>query len=197
MKRVILIGVIAALSIFMTLFQIQLIKKETLQSFKEVVILSRDIKVGEVIEDNDVEIGQINTAWFSDDYYTAKSNVIGKTAVVNLSRSTILSKTLVRITVNENQLTDPEHAMTTLKIVPEEALCWSLEKGDEVELFCVSQDLDTVQDLGKIMIKAIYDDRLGDESIPVYVLIEATPEAIAEIIRQRESGRFELVRMNP
>lgn len=182
-----------ALSIIMTFYQIHIIKKQTLQSFNDVVILNKSIEAGTILKSSDLEMGKINTLWYSTDYYTRIEDVVGMYITTDFTKYSILSKQILASTVDDQTVSEVNHAMTTLKFLPESALCFRLTKGDEVSLYQINQD-DEVTDLGSVVIKAIYDNNLEDVGLPVYLLIEADQQIIRDIIRFRESGRFEVIR---
>lgn len=193
MKKLIILICVVALSIIMTFYQIHIIKKQTLQTFRDVVILSKSVEAGKRLEASDLEMGKINTLWHSSDYYTRIEDVVGMNMLTDLSKYSILSKQILSETVDEQEVSSPDHAMTTLKVLPEEALCFRFDKGEEVLLYHIDP-LYVEKDLGVVMIKAIYDNNLEDTGLPVYLLIEANQEVIREIVRLRESGRFEIIR---
>ncbi|GAU77861.1 SAF domain-containing protein [Fusibacter sp. 3D3] len=193
MKKIIIMVCVVALSIIMTFYQIHIIKNQTLQSFNDVVILSKSVAAGTIIKSSDLEMGKINRLWYSTDYYTKIEDVVGMYITTDFSKYSILSKQILTDRVDDQTVSEANHAMTTLKILPEEALCFRLKKGDQVSLYQVSE-ADEVTDMGNIVIKAVYDDNLEDTGLPVYLLIEADQKIIKEVIRFRRSGHFEVVR---
>ncbi|MBF4695469.1 SAF domain-containing protein [Fusibacter sp. Q10-2] len=177
----------------MTFYQIHIIKKQTLQSFKDVVILNKSVASGTILKSSDLEMGKINTLWYSSDYYTRIEDVVGMYITTDFSKYSILSKQILASTVDDQTVSETDHAMTTLKVLPEAALCFRLAKGDEVFLYQVNPDNEVI-DMGRVVIKAIYDNNLEGESLPTYLLIEADQNVIKDIIRFRELGRFEVIR---
>ena len=193
MKKIVIMICVIALSIIMTFYQIHIIKQQTLQSFKDVVVLSKSLTEGTTIKASDLEMGKINTLWYSTDYYTDIQDAVGMCITTDFSKYSILSKQVLAEKVDDQIVSEVNHAMTTLKFLPEEALCFRLTKGDEVALYQINQDNEAIE-MGNVVIKAIYDNNLEDGGIPIYLLIEADRKIIKDIIRFRESGRFEVVR---
>lgn len=194
MKKILMAISILILSFLITFYQINKIKIETLQIFEQVVLINKNLKAGMVIKESDLEYGKINKLWHSTNYYTQKEALIGKTILIDYGKNGILSSQLVADTVDEKMLTDRKNAMTALKLLPEEALCWSVAKGDYVNIFHIDS-LYEINLMGNALIKAVYDGQLDNQTIPAYILIEADSETILNIIKFRESGRFEIVRM--
>ncbi len=196
MKKVIFVGIVILLSVAVTFYQIQIIRRETLQTFTEVVVLSHNMEAGELVQEKDLEMGRISSTWYSGDYCTSKSQVVGKTLVTDYGKFGILSNKLLTETVGEKQLTNPENAITTLKFLPEEALCWNLSKGDIVRVYHIDPLFEAI-DMGQVTVKAVYDNNLKDDGMPIYLLVESERDVIREIVRLREAGRFEVILENP
>ena len=118
---------------------------------------------------------------------------MGMNITTDFSKYSILSKQIITDRVDDQTVSEINHAMTTLKILPEEALCFRLIKGDKVSLYHTNPEGEIVE-MGNVLIKGIYDANLEDAGIPVYLLIEADRKLIEDVIQFRDAGRFEVVR---
>jgi len=196
MKKIITILALIILSFSLTYYQIETIKKETLQDYKKVFVANKSIEEGDIILESDIKEATINSKWMSKDYFNDESEIVGKIAVTNMTDNCVITKGSVANFEEPLQLSSKANAITTLKVAPEEALCWESELGEILDLYFVNEAQEC-RYLGKIILKDRYDINLKQTSekyMTNYLLIEADQEIVNEIVAFREAGRFEIIK---
>lgn len=196
MKKTGLLIALVIASILMTFYQIQYIEKEALQASTEVYMMKEDRVAGHIIETTDLVLGSIYEKWASDDYITDMNQVVGKTLDADVKKNTVVTSRLLRENQSELLTSKTNQAITALKLLPEEALCWEVNPNEWVSLYFISGE-GQLESMGQVYIKEAYDDYnqpVKEKGYTTYLLIEGDKSIIEGIIQNREKGRFEIVK---
>ncbi len=191
MKRLITVGAVLLLGLVLTVIEINWIQNEKKMDTVPVVSLARDIEAGSTIKRTDLVIKEIDKSLWSDGYASKLEDVSGKTILISMESHSIITSGSLK----ENAYGSPEsgNAITTIKLAPEEALCWTLATGEYVNVVLVDSAL-VLRDLGEVTVKGLYDNYLMDSDVPVYVLVEGKRKTIENIVSHREAGQMELLK---
>lgn len=191
MKRLISVGAVLLLGLILTIVEINWIQNEKKIDMVPVVSLNKSIEAGSTIKKMDLIIKEIDKSLWSEGYANKLEDVVGKTALIGMESYSIVTKGSLK----ENAYGSPEsgNAITTIKLAPEEALCWTLATGEPVNVVIVDSML-VLRDLGEVTVKGLYDNYLMDSDVPVYVLVEGKRKTIENIVSNRESGQMELLK---
>lgn len=191
MKRLITVGAVLLLGLILTAVEINWIQNEKKMDTVPVVALTRSMEAGSTIKKTDLALKEIDKSLWSEGYTSKLDDALGKTALISMESHSVLTKASLK----ENAYGSPEkgNAITTIKLAPEEALCWTLSKGEPVNVVLVDSTL-VLRDLGEVTVKGLYDNYLMDSDVPVYVLVEGSRKTIENIVSHRESGQMELLK---
>lgn len=179
------------LGLILTVMEINWIQNEKKMDAVPVVALTKSIEAGSTIKKTDLVIKEIDKSLWSEGYVDKLEDVVGKTLLIGMQGHSVVTKGSLK----ENAYTSPEsgNAITTIKLAPEEALCWTLSTGEPVNVVLVDSML-VLRDLGEVTVKGLYDNYLMDSDVPVYVLVEGSRKTIEKIVTHRESGQMELLK---
>ncbi len=191
MKRLITVGAVLLLGLILTVMEINWIQNEKKMDTVPVVALTKSVEAGSTIKRTDLAIKEIDKSLWSEGYVSKLEDVAGKTLLVGMEGHSVVTKGSLK----ENAYASPEsgNALTTIKLAPEEALCWTLSTGEPVNVVLVDSML-VLRDLGEVTVKGLYDNYLMDSDVPVYVLVEGSRKTIENIVTHRESGQMELLK---
>lgn len=189
MKQFFWIIGILLLGVFLTAFEVSALQKAKSSDLVSVVVARETIEVGVVIEDRHLMMAEIPETLWQPHYFAQKESLIGSKAKERLFKKDIVSAQ--RLAGSDETTLKKGQAMTSLKLLPEEALCFTLETGDSVGVYLVGEGMDAM--IGSVTIRAIYDHYLGEGPVPVFVLVEGPRSLISTIIRERRRGQIELV----
>lgn len=155
------------------------------------VALTRSIEAGSTIQKTDLVIKEINKALWSEGYANNVEDVAGKTLLIGMESHSVVPKGSLK----ENAYGSPEsgNAITSIKLAPEEALCWTLSIGEPVNVVLVDS-MFVLKDLGEVTVKGLYDNYLMDSDVSVYVLVEGSRKTIENIVSHRTNGQMELLK---
>ena len=194
MKKIILIITLILLSLTVTKLQINSINEKTLQLYEDVYMFSKDIPEDTILQKDHLTLGKINSQWWSDDYIRDPNKIIGKVIHKDVTQNSIVQTSDIREKKSNISVENDGYSLTTLKLKPEEALCWVMQVGDELLLYWVSDDDDKTE-LGKIIVRNMYTDRLEEKDLnemAIYMMVEGEQSVVENIIQFRNHGRFEV-----
>lgn len=92
------------------------------------------------------------------------------------------------------------NAATALRLLPEQALCWTFEKEEIVAVVAVSKQPiskemgNKLKEIAQVKIIAYFDQRMEDRDLMQFVMIEGEESKILEILSLRPSYNIELIK---
>jgi hypothetical protein len=193
-KKIILAITLIVLSLTVTKLQINTINEKTLQLYEEVYLFSKDIPENTILKKEHLTLGKINSQWWSDDYIKESSDIIGKVVHKDAIQNSVVLKSDIQEKKPILSVEKEGYSLTTLKLKPEEALCWVMQVGDALSLYWVSEGHEKMA-LGKIIVRNMYTDRLEEKELnemAIYMMVEGDQKVIEKIIQFRNQGRFEV-----
>jgi len=193
-KKIILVITLILLSLTVTKLQINSINEKTLQLYEDVYMFSKDIPEDTILQKEHLTLGKINSQWWSEDYIRDPNKIIGKVIHKDVTQNSIVQTSDIREKKSNISVENDGYSLTTLKLKPEEALCWVMQVGDELSLYWVSDDNDKIE-LGKIIVRNMYTDRLEEKDLnemAIYMMVEGEQSVVENIIQFRNHGRFEV-----
>ena len=204
MKQILIIVSLIIGSLVLTGYEVNQIHLAKQEDKVDVYVTARALTSGSQIEEKDVVSIKIDKVFMNEHLLTDKTELIGLTTKVDLPEKTLLNRAL--LTERTHYEPSPEHSMTTLKLNAEEAMCWRLEKGEQVSLIYVDLNYEGLL-LGEIIIKGIFNENLIELHeiskndvfetglLPAFVVIEGKSTLISKVVALRGNGRFELVKI--
>ena len=192
MKKLVMVIGLLVFGLLLTYYEVNSIRTVNENALIEVVSLKNTLEAGTTITLTDIEYVLVDSSFDIGHYFENDQEVIGKKISVTLNEGTLLMDQFIK---QEGQLSpDKNHAITSLKVLPEEFVCWQVDLGDSIDLVHVSFDHVMTQ-LGEVVIKGIYDQNLKSHaSMPTYVVIEGSFSTIEKIILLRDQGRIEAIK---
>jgi len=194
-KKTILVVTLILLSLTLTKLQINTINEKTLQLYEEVYMFSSDISKDTVLREDHLMLGKINSQWWSDAYIKDPSEIIGKVIHKDVKKNSIVQRPDILEKKDALSVENSGFSLTTLKLKPEEALCWVMQVGDKLSLYWVSDNNEKIP-LGQIIVRNMYTDRLEEKELnemASYLMVEGEKSVVENIVQFRNSGRFEVV----
>ncbi|MDN5352929.1 MAG: hypothetical protein PWQ12_1850 [Clostridiales bacterium] len=190
MKKIIFITALLLAGILLTRYEIALVAQEKAVHLTEVVAVSKDIEAGTVIELSQLQLVQIDESLWSDGYFKTVEEVAGKTLRTSLSKNALVTRDQLK----ESSFDTPStgNAVTALQLDPEAALCWTVSKGECVEVVHVNEAGYKV--MGVVTVIGLFDQTLLESRTPEYLLVEGPELTIEAIVRSRDDGRMEIVK---
>jgi hypothetical protein len=190
MKKIIFITALLLAGILLTRYEIALVAQEKAVHLTEVVAVSKDIEAGTVIELSQLQLVQIDESLWSDGYFKTFEEVAGKTLRTSLSKNALVTRDQLK----ESSFDTPStgNAVTALQLDPEAALCWTVSKGECVEVVRVNEAGYEV--MGVVTVIGLFDQTLLESRTPEYLLVEGPELTIEAIVRSRDDGRMEIVK---
>lgn len=198
MKKVAIIGLLVLMSFLVTQYEINDIRKESLKETERIYVVNKDLTAGCTLEESDLEEAQVLSKWNSKDYYQSKESIIGQTLKIDVTQNMPLTSAMFIKQGDTLKSLKPHQAITTLKLMPEEALCWEVQPGETVNLYYID-DQTGVKSLGQVTINQVLDDYtkpVKDKQYTTYLLIEGPKSTIEKVMGGRKTGRFELMKLN-
>ncbi|HAS72954.1 MAG TPA: hypothetical protein DCS67_02285 [Clostridiales bacterium UBA8960] len=196
MKKTIIAIILLLLGSVITYVEIERIERSKNNDSVSVVVAKNDMKIGDVIQTKDLAMNMIPKDLKTMIYYSDVGELIGKSLRIDLSKDVIINEHMVK----GEPFHDPGNgnAITAIKMLPEEILCWEVALGDAVSIISVSQE-GNLYEIGQVIVKGVYYQNGNNESkydnAPVYLLVEGTKEQIKTIIKHRKNGKIEGVKM--
>lgn len=176
-------------SITLTYYQVNQIQKAHQVEETPLIVLTRDLKPGDLVEKDDLTLKYFPSLFNSQHYVQCESQLLGKVSTKEVKSMTVVQKQW--FTDNPFEVYEDKLVSTAIKLAPEAALCWSFYENEWVSLVHVWED--SVVYLGQVLVKGIYDAHVQKDHLPQYVLVAGEEELILEIILRREEGRMELI----
>ncbi len=198
MKKIAIIGLLVLMSFLVTQYEINDIRKESLKETERIYVVNKDLTAGCTLEESDLEEAQVLSKWNSKDYYQTKESIIGQTLKIDVTQNMPLTSAMFIKQGDTLKSLKPHQAITTLKLMPEEALCWEVQPGETVNLYYID-DQTGVKSLGQVTINQVLDDYtkpVKDKQYTTYLLIEGPKSTIEKVMGGRKTGRFELMKLN-
>lgn len=205
MKQILMIVCLIIGSLVLTGYEVNQINLAKQEEKVDVFVSSHALTSGSQIEEKDIVTIQVDKSLMSEHLITDKTALLGLTVKVDLPEKTLLNQAF--FTERTHYEPSPEHAITTLKLNAEEAMCWRLEKGEQVSLIYVDLNFKDLI-LGEITIKGIFNENMVERHdmdkggisetglLPSFVVIEGKTSVINNVIALRGNGRFELVKIH-
>ncbi len=192
MKRIAIVIGFILLGVLITGLEVNAIQEAKAASYVDVTAVKADTKAGTLLEERHLMKVAVLEETLSKDYYQNTASVIGKRLVDDVGQKTIL--TAAMLTHFEKEAVLEEGALTSIKLLPESALCWDLKIGDEVEVVAKNLDGPGIVPLGKVTVKGIYDHLLEDDAVPTYLLVRGEDAVIGAIIGHKKDGQLEIIK---
>lgn len=157
----------------------------------EVLMLARDIGKGEILAQKDFYLGKILRSSYPADMLLHTSEAEGKAALVNMSAHTLASKSMF----GEPPRYEPKNgnALTSIKLLPDSAICWTSEIGEVVDVYYIEDKLEA-EKLGSVIVKGKLDQRMGDDELYMFMIVEGSKKTVLDIVEKRANGRIEIVK---
>lgn len=196
MKKTIVAVILLLLGSFITYFEVDRIERSKGDESVHVVVVKNNLKMGNVINVDDLQLKKIPRDLDTMYYYTNVDDIVGKSVSVDLYKDIILNKQMV----SDKQFHDPSigNAITAIKMLPEEILCWEVSMGDAIVIISVSKE-GVVSEIGQVVVKGVYYQNSNQEAkydnTPIFLLVEGTKEQIKSIIKHRNNGKIEGVKI--
>lgn len=181
----------------LTYAEVKHINEQEISYTTDVVALKHDLTEGVVIKEQDLQIVSIPNALYNKNYVQDKNEVVGNTLAIALTELTLINKDV--LLEKSYFIPNSGKAMTSLRLTPEEMLCWEIEVGEMVHVVHVSTD-GVLTKLGQVSIKGIYDETLSrnfskKNNIPAFLLVEGNVDVIESVISGRSDGRLEVIKI--
>lgn len=202
MKHILIIVCLIIGSLVLTGYEVNQINLAKQDEKVDVFVTAHVLTAGTQIEEKDIDSIKMDKALMNEHMIIDKAAIIGMTIKLDLPEKTLLNQAF--FTEKTHYEPSPEHAMTTLKLNAEEAMCWRLEKGERVSLMYIDLNFEGLL-LGEIIVKGIFNENMverHDEDknetglLPSYVVIEGKSTVINKVVELRGNGRFELVKIH-
>ncbi len=188
MKQKLIIVFLIVMSVGLTVFQLV----ESGQKGVDVVCVMRDVKEGQVIEKEDVGILKSLDS-LPKGALKNPDKLIGKVAVVSLSKGTVAMESYFEEVVEEDL--QKGESKTAIRLTPDTAICFTSEIDSSVQVYFVG-DKGELQKLGDVVLKQFYDQQMEQNDLLMYVVVEGKKSVIDKIVQKRALGRLELVKSN-
>lgn len=198
MKKIAIICLLLVCSFLVTQYEINDIRKESLKETESIYVVNKDLTAGCTLEEGDLEQAQVLSKWDNENYYQSKEGLIGQTLKIDVTKNMPLTDQMFVKKGESLKSIKPHQAITTLKLMPEEALCWEVQPGENVTLYYIDDQTGVIS-LGPITINQVLDDYtkpVKDKQYTTYLLIEGPKSTIEKVMSGRKTGRFELMKMN-
>lgn len=202
MKHILIIISLIIGSLVLTGYEVNQINHAKQEDKIDVFVTSHALTAGTLIEEKDIDSIKIDHSLMSEHLITDKSALIGMTIKVDLPEKTILNRAF--FTERTQYEPSPENALTTLKLNAEEAMCWRIEKGEQVSLMYIDLNFEGLL-LGEIIIKGVFYENMVERQdtgknetalLPSFVVIEGKSSVIDKVVELRGNGRFEIVKIH-
>lgn len=202
MKHILIIISLIIGSLVLTGYEVNQINHAKQEDKIDVFVTSHALTAGTMIEEKDIDSIKIDHSLMSEHLITDKSALIGMTIKVDLPEKTILNRAF--FTERTQYEPSPENALTTLKLNAEEAMCWRIEKGEQVSLMYIDLNFEGLL-LGEIIIKGVFYENMVERQdpgknetalLPSFVIIEGKSSVIDKVVELRGNGRFEIVKIH-
>jgi len=192
MKKIVMVIGLLVFGLLLTYYEVNSIRAVNENALTEVVALKKPLEAGATITLDDIKYVLVDSTFDTGHYFEDDQDVIDKKVAVTLTEDTLLMDQFIK---QEGQFSpEKNHAITSLKVLPEEFICWQVDLGDSIDLVHVSFDHEMTQ-LGKVVIKGIFDQNLKSHAnMPTYVVIEGSFSTIEKIILLRDQGRIEAIK---
>lgn len=161
------------------------------EKMTDVWMLARDIKKGEMVQQSDFYMGRIRSSSYPLDLLQTVAEVEGMVALVDLRAHSLAAKNVF----GEIPRYEPKkgNALTAIKMLPDSAICWTTEMGESVDVYFV-EDKEPVEKLGSVIVKGKLDQRMGENELYTFMVVEGSKQTILEIVEKRTNGRIEIVK---
>ena len=181
----------------LTYAEVKHINEPEISYTTDVVALKHDLTEGVVIGEQDLQMVSIPKEIYNINYIQDKNEVIGNTLAIALTELTLINKDV--LVEKSYFVPNRGNALTSLRLTPEEMLCWEIEVGEMVHVVHVSTD-GVLTELGQVSIKGVYDENLNrnfskKSNMPTFLLIEGNLSVIESIIASRSNGRLEVIKI--
>lgn len=202
MKHILIIISLIIGSLVLTGYEVNQINHAKQEDKIDVFVTSHALTAGTMIEEKDIDSIKIDHSLMSEHLISDKSALIGMTIKVDLPEKTILNRAF--FTERTQYEPSPENALTTLKLNAEEAMCWRIEKGEQVSLMYIDLNFEGLL-LGEIIIKGVFYENMVERQdpgknetalLPSFVVIEGKSSVIDKVVELRGNGRFEIVKIH-
>ncbi len=197
MKKILIVVLLFLCGGLLTFVEMKHINNQKMDYTTNVVALKHDLAEGIEIKEDDLQIVSIPNAIYNKNYFQNKNEIIGNTLAIALNESSLINKNM--LLEKSYYLPSKGNAMTSLRLTPEEMLCWEIEIGENVHIVHVALE-GVLSILGQVTIKGIYDQNLDQNvniknMMPTFILIEGKKNIIETIISKRGVGRLEVIKM--
>lgn len=180
-----------------TIVEIKSIAKANQEDQIPVVVLKHPVEAGQILSDKDVYLKKTDYTLGQELYIQDVDQVVGLSLIASMPAGTLINKALL----TEKAYLSPEvgNALSSIKLSPEEALCWEISEGESLELVHISEE-QILSYIGATVVKGVYTQQLkmndSQELVPIYLLVEGDKKTIENLVRARGNGRIEVVKLN-
>lgn len=154
-----------------------------------VLVASRGFEAGEAITEDRLEWRQITPDSSPEGAIREWSE--GYVAAYPIAANSIMHVGLVRRA--EDDVPERGHARTALRLTPDQALCWKLQRNEAVDVVFVDEG-NRLSSIGKAVVVGWFDQQMKENENGTFLLLEAPEATVFEIVQKRDLGRIEIVK---
>ncbi len=176
----------------LTYYEVSSIRDVNQNELIEIIALKNPIEAGVAITTEDIKYVLVDYTFDREHYFSKGTDVVGKKLAITLNEGTLLMDQFIK--QESDYSPEKNNAITSLKVLPEEFICWQVGVGDRIDLVHVSFEHEMTL-LGEVLIKGIFDQNLkSNSSMPTYVVVEGEAYTIERLILLRDQGRIEAIK---
>lgn len=197
MKKIIIVIALLICGSLITFIEISSIKRAHHVEQISVVVLKHPVEGGQILTEKDLMLKSVDQSIGSDQYTMALDQVMGLSLIASMPAGTLINKALLTEKVYHRP--DTGKAMTSIRLSPEEALCWEITIGEALELVHISEEQD-LNYIGMAVVKGLYNQQLTindkQDHVPIYLLVEGSKKTVENLVTARGRGRIEVIKLN-
>lgn len=197
MKKIIIVIALLICGSLITFIEISSIEKAHHIDQISVVMLKHAVEGGQILTEKDLMIKSVDQAIGNDQYTLSLDQVVGLSLIASMPSGTLINTALL----SEKVYHRPEagKAMTSIRLSPEEALCWEISVGETLELVHITEE-QTLKYIGMAVVKGLYNQQLTvndkQDHVPIYLLVEGSKKTVENLLSARGKGRIEVIKLN-
>lgn len=159
---------------------------DTAPATRSVVVVKNSYTKGMTVDPSMIHIVDISENYLPEDVISDPELLKNKQLSTDLSKNAYITLSMIQENTNQKK-----ESLTSLRLNPEEALCWDMKIGEAVQVVFISKEgISTT--FGEVHIRGIFEESMGDKS---FVLVSGDKHTIMKIVRGRNIGRLELVKL--
>lgn len=186
-RQKVMVAVLLLISGVLTVIQMNRTGAETTATWGVI----RDVPKGQIVTEEDIGAISVLPDHRLTGVVQSEEEVIGKRAAVDLREGMIACESLFE--QPERYQVRKGSAMTAIKLLPDSAICWICEEGQQVDVYFVD-DGGRSENLGEVTIRGAFDQMMSDQELFFFVVVEGRTGVIERIVASRTMGRLEIVK---